>query len=425
MRKVGGHLNVIIVGGGIGGFTLALCLNQAGIACRIYESAPEFRPLGVGINVLPHASRELARLGLEAALTRAAVLTREAVFFNRFGQLIYCEPLGREAGYADPQYSIHRGELQRVLMDAAIERLGTQDVHTGWRCVGVDQDEKGAVAHFVDTERGVARSSQRGDVVVACDGLHSAVRKALHPLEGAPRYSGVNMWRGTTRWPAILTGASMIRAGWLATGKMVIYPIRDAVDGAGRQLVNWVAEVETARHDERDWSRRGRLEDFIGAFADWHFDWLDVPAFLRAADAILEFPMVDQDPLPWWSERRITLLGDAAHPMYPRGSNGAGQAILDARSLADALVAEADPVAALAAYEAKRLPFTAEVVRMNRSNPPDAILREVYERTGDRPFARIEDVISAADLAAMSERYKRVAGADRASLAAAAERDAR
>ena len=425
MRKVGGRLNVIIVGGGIGGLTLALCLNQAGIGCRIYESAAEYRPLGVGINVLPHASRELARLGLEAALTRAAVLTREAVFFNRFGQLIYREPLGREAGYADPQYSIHRAELQRVLVDAAIERLGAQCFRTGWKCVGVDQDAGGAVAHFVDAERGVGRSSERADVVVACDGLHSIVRKTLHPAEGAPRYSGVNMWRGTTRWPAILTGASMIRAGWLATGKMVIYPIRDAVDGAGRQLVNWVAEVETARHDERDWSRRGRLEDFIGAFADWHFDWLDVPAFLRAADAILEFPMVDQDPLPWWSDRRITLLGDAAHPMYPRGSNGAGQAILDARSLADALVAEADPVAALAAYEARRLPFTAEVVRMNRSNPPDAMLREVWKRTGDRPFERIDDVISAADLAAMSERYKRVAGADRASLAAAAERDAR
>jgi len=424
-RHAGGFLNVIIVGGGIGGFTLALCLHRTGIGCRIYESAPEFQPLGVGINVLPHASRELARLGLEAALTHVAVLTREAAFFNRYGQLIYREPLGREAGYADPQYSIHRGELQRVLVDAAIERLGAECVHAGWKCVGVDQDDGGATAHFVDSATGVARPAQRADVVVACDGLHSVVRKSLHPAEGAQRYSGVNMWRGTTRWPAILTGASMIRAGWLATGKMVIYPIRDAIDGEGRQLVNWVAELETPRHDERDWSRRGRLDDFIGAFADWHFDWLDVPAFLRAADAILEFPMVDQDPLPWWSDRRITLLGDAAHPMYPRGSNGAGQAILDARCLADALGADADPIRALAAYEAKRLPFTAEVVRMNRSNPPDAILREVYERTGDRPFERIEDVISAADLAAMSERYKRVAGADRASLAAAAEREAR
>jgi 2-polyprenyl-6-methoxyphenol hydroxylase-like FAD-dependent oxidoreductase len=253
--------------------------------------------------------------------------------------------------------------------------------------------------------------SQRADAVIACDGLHSAVRKELHPHEGAPLYSGVNMWRGVTRWPPILTGASMIRAGWLARGKMVIYPIREHVDGDGRQLVNWVAELETPKHLARDWNRRGDIDDFIDAFADWHFDWLDVPAFIRASDAILEFPMVDQDPLPFWTQGRITLLGDAAHPMYPRGSNGAGQAILDARALADALAAHDDPRAALAAYEAQRLPVTAEIVLANRTNPPDAILREVVERTGDRPFGRIEDVIGADELARMSDRYKRVTGA--------------
>jgi 5-methylphenazine-1-carboxylate 1-monooxygenase len=197
---------------------------------------------------------------------------------------------------------------------------------------------------------------------------------------------------------------------------MVIYPIRDRVDEQGRQLVNWVAEIETARHTNRDWNRAGRLDDFIGAFADWHFDWLDVPAFIRAADTILEFPMVDQEPLPSWSNGRITLLGDAAHPMYPRGSNGAGQAILDARALADALTAHRHPIDALKAYEAKRLPPTAEVVRMNRRNPPDAILREVFERTGDRPFERVQDVISETELIQLSEAYKRVAGFDKQSL---------
>ena len=408
-------MNVIIVGGGIGGFTLALCLARAGIGCRVFEAAPALRPLGVGINVLPHASRELAILGLEGALTRVSVLTQEAAFFNRFGQLIYREPLGREAGYADPQYSIHRGALLEVLAGAARARLGEDAVRTGWKCAGFEQDARGATAHFVDPASGAALPAQHADVIVACDGLHSVVRKALHPQEGAPLYSGVNMWRGVTEWSPILTGASMIRAGWLATGKMVIYPIRDTA--GGRQLVNWVAEIETPRDATRDWNRGGRLEDFIGAFAQWRFDWLDVPAFLRAAGAVLEFPMVDQDPLPWWSKGRVTLLGDAAHPMVPRGSNGAGQAILDARALADALVAHDDPVAALAAYEAKRLPFTAAVVHANRTNPPDAILREVWQRTGDRPFVRIEDVISDAELASMSERYKRVAGVDRASLA--------
>jgi 2-polyprenyl-6-methoxyphenol hydroxylase-like FAD-dependent oxidoreductase len=409
-------MDVIIVGGGIGGLTLALSLHRAGIGCRVYEQAPELRPLGVGINILPHASRELAGLGLESELTRVSVLTREAVFFNRFGQLIYREPLGRYAGYDDPQYSIHRSELHKVLLAAAQERLGADRIFTGWKCIGVTQDAGAAAAHFRDAVTGAALPDQRGDAVIACDGLHSVVRKALHSAEGPPLYSGVNMWRGVSVWNPILTGASMIRAGWLAKGKMVIYPIANDADGQGRQLVNWVAELETPRYKKRDWNRPGNLGDFIGAFDDWRFDWLDVPALIRAADTILEFPMVDQDPLPWWTQGRVTLLGDAAHPMYPRGSNGAGQAILDARALADALAAHPDPLAALKAYEAVRLPFTAEVVRMNRKNPPDAILREAFERTGDKPFDRVEDVISHDELVALSEGYKRVAGFDRQSL---------
>ena len=409
-------MDIIIVGGGIGGLTLALFLHRAGIACRVYEQAPEIRPLGVGINILPHASRELAELGLESNLTRVSILTREAVFFNRFGQLIYREPLGRDAGYDDPQYSIHRGLLHNVLFAAATERLGADRIFTGWQCTGVTQDSNVATAHFRDTASGEALPDQQGDAIIACDGLNSVIRKELHPAEGPPLYSGVNMWRGVSVWNPILTGASMIRAGWLAKGKMVVYPIANDVDDQGRQLVNWVAELETPTYKKRDWNRPGDIGDFIGAFADWHFDWLDVPALIRAADTILEFPMVDQDPLPWWTRGRVTLLGDAAHPMYPRGSNGAGQAILDARALADALVKYRDPLAALSAYETLRLPFTAEVVRMNRKNPPDAILREAFERTGDQPFERIEDVISHDELVALSEGYKRVAGFDRQSL---------
>jgi 2-polyprenyl-6-methoxyphenol hydroxylase-like FAD-dependent oxidoreductase len=219
----------------------------------------------------------------------------------------------------------------------------------------------------------------------------------------------VTMWRGVTVWPSFLTGASMVRAGWLATGKMVIYPVRDHDDG--RQLVNWVAEVEIPQRVDRDWTTHGRLEDFLPYFADWSFDWLDVPAMMRATEAVLEFPMVDQEPLPRWSHGRVTLLGDAAHPMVPRGANGAGQAILDARAVADALAADpGDPVAALAAYEAARREATAAVVLTNRLNPPDAILREVYERTGDRPFERLEDYISVTELAEITENYRRVAG---------------
>jgi 2-polyprenyl-6-methoxyphenol hydroxylase-like FAD-dependent oxidoreductase len=409
-------LNVIIVGAGIGGLTLALLLHRARIACRIYEAAPALRPLGVGINILPHASKVFAELGLDEALARASILTREAVFFNRFGQLIYREPLGRDAGYQHPQYSIHRGELQQVLLDAVTDRLGPDAVVTGCNCVAVDQDREGATARFEDPATGSSIPPQSADAVIGCDGLHSVVRKLLHPGEGPPLYSGVNMWRGVAPWPPILSGASMIRAGWLKTGKMVIYPIRDNVDDRGRQLVNWVAELETPKHTNRDWNRRGNIDDFIGAFDAWHFDWLDVPQFLRSAETILEFPMVDQDPLPWWSQGRVTLLGDAAHPMYPRGSNGAGQAILDARAIALALLSHGSPVDALKAYEAERLPLTANVVRMNRTNPPDAILREVFERTGDKPFERIDDVISQRELVELSEGYKRVAGFDRETL---------
>ena len=255
----------------------------------------------------------------------------------------------------------------------------------------------------------------RGRVAIACDGINSAVRKQFYPDEGEPRYSGINMWRGVTRWKPMLSGASMVRAGWMSHGKMVIYPIRPA-DADGKQLINWVAEIETPNYRKRDWNRSGSLDDFIGAFADWHFEWLDVPALIRGADSVLEFPMVDQDPLPRWSFERITLLGDAAHPMVPRGSNGAGQAILDARALTKALREHADPVAALAAYENQRLEATTKIVLTNRTNPPDAILREVFERTGDRPFKTIDDVISRNELVGLSEAYKRIAGFSKEAL---------
>ena len=401
--------DIIIVGAGIGGLTLGLALHAAGIPCRIFESAAEIRPIGVGINLLPHATKELAALGLEQALARVAIATADATFFNRFGQLIYQEPLGRAAGYEHPQFSIHRGDLQMVLLDAFRARVGGDRLTTSHHCIGVEQDEAGVIVSFSDGPGGVNRSTIRGRAAIACDGINSAIRKQFFPDEGEPRYSGVNMWRGVTRWKPMLSGASMVRAGWLSHGKMVIYPIRPA--GAdGLQLINWVAEIETATYRKRDWTRPGSIDDFIPAFADWHFDWLDVPAFIRAADSVLEFPMVDQDPLPRWSFGRVTLLGDAAHPMVPRGSNGAGQAILDARALTSALLGHDDPVAALAAYEKQRLEATTRIVLTNRSNPPDAILREVFQRTHDRPFNAIEDVISRDELVALSEGYKKIAG---------------
>jgi len=409
-------MDVIIVGGGIGGLTLALALHKAGIPSRVYEATPEINAVGVGVSLLPHSVKALAELGLQDALARVAITTRETAFFNRFGQLVHSEPTGRYAGYDWPQFQIHRGDLQMVLLDAFIERIGADRLFTGWKCTGFDQNGAGATAFFTAPVTNEERSPQQGGVVIACDGIHSVIRKQLHPDEGEPVYSGVNMWRGVTRWKPYLTGASYVRAGWLTPGKLVIYPIRDNIDGEGRQLINWVAEVTTPHYQRRDWNRAGKLEDFIHIYDDWHFNWLDGSAMLRASELVLEFPMVDQDPLPWWSQGRVTLLGDAAHPMVPRGSNGAGQAILDARALADALLAHRDPVEALKAYENVRLETTARIVHTNRQNPPDAILREVYLRSGDRPFDNIEEVISRDELMAISDDYKRIAGYDRDTL---------
>lgn len=399
---------VLIIGAGIGGLTLALSLHQAGISCRIHEAVPEIKPLGAGVNLLPHAVRVLDELGMQEALAEVAVTTRESIFFNRFGQFVFREPAGLEAGYGWPQFSIHRGDLQNCLLDTVAQRLGADAVQLDRRCIRVEQDEEGTTAYF-ETADG-AELSVRSSIVIGCDGIHSAVRKQFYPDEGKPRYSGVNMWRGTTALKPFLSGASMVRAGWLSVGKMVIYPVRNNIDAEGNQLVNWVAEIESPQPADRDWNGRGRLEDFFPAFADWRFEWLDVAGMIEQTQTILEYPMVDQDPLPRWSFGRISLLGDAAHPMVPRGSNGAGQAILDCRCLADQLRQHGLTEKALLEYDRIRVKATGDVVLMNRIAPPDTILKEVHDRTRGKPFDRLDDVISQSELMDISNRYKQVAG---------------
>lgn len=400
---------IIVIGGGIAGLSLALGLKQRGIACRVYESAPEVRELGVGITLLPHAMRELIALGLEDRLRAVAIENEESVFFNRHGQYIYREPRGRFAGYPFPELGIHRGKLHRILYEEARERLGADSVLIDRLCTGIEQDENGVTAYFNQTSTGAEREPVRGDIAVACDGINSVVRRKFYPDERVA-FSGINTWRGVTRRKPILTGRSYLRIGSVETGKIVIYPIVDNVDGEGNQLINWMAEVRQADVEMNDWNKPGRFEDFLPLYRNWRFDWLDVPELIRGADQILEYPMVDKDPVPQWTFGRITLMGDAAHPMYPRGSNGAAQGVIDARTLAELLAGTPDARAALRAYQDARLEATARVVRTNREFPPDYINIKVEELTGGEPFDSIDDVISQDELRAISERYKQIAG---------------
>ena len=402
-------LEIAIVGGGIVGLSLALHLHKRGMACRVYETAPEVLEIGVGITLLPHAMREFTELGLAAELVSQGIENWESLFFNRFGQLIYKEPRGKFAGIKYPEIGIHRGRLHLTLFQAAIATLGAGRIHTGHHCLGVEQSGDHVMVHMKHTTTGDALAPVKADIVIACDGVNSAIRRQFYPDEGLA-YGGINIWRGVTKWPPILTGRSYMRIGSIKTGKLVVYPIIDGIDAKGTQLVNWVAEVQNDSFEKNDWNKPGRLEDFFPFYRDWSFDWCDIAAMLRASETILEYPMVDRDPVNRWTFGRVTLMGDAAHPMYPRGSNGAAQGVIDARTLAEFLATMDDPVAALGAYEDARREATAKVVLTNRSQPPDYLIIKVEELVGNRPFENLDDFISQDELHELSERYKRVAG---------------
>ena len=402
-------MEIAIIGGGIVGLGLALNLQQRGLSSRVYEAVPEVKELGVGITLLPHAMRELARLGLQHTLEPLGIQNEESCFFNRFGQLIYREPRGRFAGYDVPELGMHRGRLHRVLYEAALDRLGAESILTDRRCIGLEQDDTGVTLHLSETSTGAPCPPVHADIAIGCDGVNSMVRGQLYPGEKLV-FTGINTWRGVTRRPPILTGRTYMRVGSIRTGKIVIYPIIDNVDDSGNQLINWTTEIETGGEQQNDWNKPGRVEDFIHIYDSWRFDWLDVAALIRRADVIFEYPMVDKDPIDQWSFGRVTLAGDAAHPMYPRGSNGSAQGLIDARVLAACLSEEPDPVAALRAYEAERAGPAGVVVRTNRTAPPDLINIRVEELTGDKPFDNLDDFITQDELRALSERYKRVAG---------------
>jgi 2-polyprenyl-6-methoxyphenol hydroxylase-like FAD-dependent oxidoreductase len=399
---------VAIVGGGICGLALAMNLHARGIDCRVYERAPEVKELGVGITLLPHAMREFAALGLDEPLLQAGIENREARFFNRFGQFIYAEARGRFGGYAFPEVGIHRGRLHLILHRAAVERLGADRVLTDRQCIGLEQDDEAVTLQFVETSSGRALDPVRARVAIACDGVNSTVRRQFYP-DDKMAFAGINTWRGVTRRKPILDGRTYLRIGSLLTGKLVVYPIVDA-DGDGNQLINWMAEIKRDTAIQNDWNKPGRLEDFLPLYASWRFDWLDVPELIRTAEQILEYPMVDKEPVARWTFGRVTFAGDAAHPMYPRGSNGAAQSAIDARTLADCLQAASDPRDALAAYEELRRETTAQIVHANRAHAPDVINMRVEELVGDRPFDDLDRYVTQDELRAISQNYKRIAG---------------
>ncbi len=404
-----GH-EVLIVGGGIAGLATALSLHAEGIDVAVRESVPEIQPLGVGINLLPHAIRELDALGVLDELESVGIASTTLAYFSARGQLIWKESRGRAAGYQWPQLSLHRGTLQMVLHHTAVERLGADRVVPGRHLTAIDHHDSGATAHFECRDGSGDTESVDAAILVAADGIHSTVRQQRFPHEGMPLWNGALLWRGAVEYDPILDGRTMVWAGH-PDQKFVAYPIRDL--GNGKQLVNFIAEYRTDDRElleREDWNRAGNLDDFAPRFDDWVFDWLDIPELLRSAPGTFLFPMVDRDPLDHWTEGRVTLIGDAAHPMYPIGSNGASQGILDARVLAGCIRSHRnDPDRALAVYEAHRRPATSAIVLANRGLGPEMPMRLVHERAPEG-FNHIDDVISPEEILEVTDGYRRTAG---------------
>lgn len=402
-------MRILVAGGGIGGLALALMLHDIGIDCQVFEAAAEVRQLGVGINMLPHSTRELAALGLLDRLDDIAIRTRKLTYANHLGQEIWSEARGIYGGHDVPQYSIHRGRLHSMLWQAATERLVDRAPRCDRRLVGYAQDGDRVVARFQAADGAV--EEETGAALIGADGIHSMLRASLHPDDPGIRWTGTMMWRGALDWPAFDGGDSMVIAGD-AIAKLVLYPIAPGL-APDQRLTNWViyariADGTTPPPGRENWSRRGRYDDFRHLASRVALPFIDVQQMIQATPEIFEYPMCDRDPLPWWTRGCVTLLGDAAHPMYPVGSNGASQAILDARCLAE-LLARAPVAQALAEYEAVRRPATADVVASNRIGGPERVIDLIAARA-PAGFNRIRDVATEAELAGIVRGYAQLAG---------------
>jgi 2-polyprenyl-6-methoxyphenol hydroxylase-like FAD-dependent oxidoreductase len=403
-------MKIAIAGAGIGGLTAAMCLHRKGFDVEVYEAVNELRPLGVGINIQAGAVRILSGLGLEPALAATGIETRELRYANRHGQTIWADPRGRHAGLPWPQFSIHRGELQMILFHAAQKMLGADRIKLGRRLTALEQLGNKVRACFGD-------ESIETDILIGADGIHSTVRAHFYPHEGPPKWQGILMWRGVTVGKPYLGGASMVQAGH-HTQKFVCYPISRAHAERGEALINWICDLYQGEHatpPREDWNKPGKLEDFLPRYAGWDFGWLNVPEVIRNAHAIFEFPMVDRDPLPRWSHGRVTLLGDAAHSMYPIGSNGASQSIIDGEAITQELSAGDDPEKALQRYEQRRLPPMARIVESNRRKGIDVML-DIVEQRAPQGFSDLESVLPATELERIVGDYKKLAAQDRETL---------
>jgi 2-polyprenyl-6-methoxyphenol hydroxylase-like FAD-dependent oxidoreductase len=402
---------VIIAGAGIGGLALGLTLHQIGVPFTIFESVSALRPLGVGINLQPNAVRELFEMGITAPeLDKAGVPAREWALVGQQGQEIYAEPRGLEAGYNWPQYAMHRGQLQMLLAQVLMDRAGQDAVQLGCRVAGYEKTPGGGVNAIVTSADGSERR-EAGALLIGADGIHSKVRAQMHPDQPPIHWGGAVMWRGTSMARPVRTGSSFIGLG-THRQRMVIYPISPPDPDTGLAQVNWIAEVtmdDPGARDDIGWFRQVEIDDFAHHFDDWVYDWLDVPALLRGADVAYENPMIDRDPVETWVDGPVALMGDAAHAMYPTGSNGASQAIVDARELGAAFLTHGVTPAALAAFDAKLCAPISALILRNRGAGPFGLLNMVNDRCGGS-FDNLDEVIPAAERAEFMAKYKAAAG---------------